>query len=202
MKRAPLSLLLLALLLATGCQPRDFRNENDRLRADNLELEHEVAALQKELARRAEELARAREQAGMSTSEIAGDYEVPQLHSLHIDRYSGIIKSTQPGQPDLLRVYLETRDQQRRFIPVAGTADLQAAILTPGQSPRLVGELTIEPAMLDRAYRDGMFGRHYTLEMPLPRDVDAPDGQITVKVTFTQARTGRTLSVQQAMRLP
>lgn len=205
-------LLLAAVLIVTmaiplgGCRmvlgtPRDMRTENDRLRRENMELRREVEALNDQLEARAGELESLRRQLDRVEAAPMPDAEVPTLARLRMGRYSGGVDTTGDGVDDLIRVYLRPLDQRNRVLPVAGRAMVRAVALPPDEEPRLLAERTYAPPEFDRAWRSGFTGSHFTLELELPADLDESIEEVTVRVTFTQARTGVELTTQEGFRI-
>lgn len=217
------SLLLLGpmalLLVAAGCsgQPRNFLNDNDRLRAENLELRDRARRLEEALALREAQVAQmtphgasprgataAPGGTGPATAPAAGlaGADVPRLVGLKLDDRSGLVPHAGATQPreHVLRLYVRTLDQQGRFLPVAGAASAQAVVIRPGQPPLVLGEASLGPKALDRAYRSGMTGTHYTIEIPLSAP---PEGiaSVAVRLSLTDAATGATVAADRAFAL-
>ena len=198
-----------ALLLALGvplggCRigPRDFRNENDRLRRQNLELRREVEQLSERLALRIGELEALRQQLERAEADPMPEAERPVLSRLSMGRYSGGVDTTDDGFDNLIRVYLRPQDQQGRVMPVAGRAIIQAVAVPREDEPTILARRVYEPGEFDRAWRSGFMGSHFTLELELdPEQVPEDVSEAIVRVTFTQAGTGVELQTQEAFRI-
>lgn len=191
--------IAMALVLG-GCGARNFTNENDRLRAANLELQRQVDRLQAQLELRVAQIDAMQQEAVRDRPEELRSAEVPRAVSLRLDRHSGPLRTGDSDYEDLLRLYVRPLDQRGRFLPVAGQATVQAVALRPGKEPVVVGELTVSPDDWERAYRSGLTGTHYTLELPLR---EPPEGarELAVHVNFTDAATGAILTRTQAFAL-
>ena len=189
-----------AALLALGCRTGSFENENDDLRRRNMELAEQVAELQDRIELRENEIDALEQQLHDGTKPMEG-VASPRLVAVRLGRYSGPLDTDGDGVDDQVRVYVQTLDQQSRFMPVAGRASLQIAHVQPEQEPKLIAERVYESADLDAAYRTGLTGTHYTLETPLPQPLPAGVGQITVTVFVTSADTGATLSDTQTFNM-
>ena len=191
-------LLLASLLLNAGCSNARQSAENDRLRRENHLLKDSVNALQEKLALRVAEIDAIN--AGHATTKPAmPGADIPRVVAVRLGSYSGV------GAPDVqgvsqLRIYLETIDQQGRFLPVAGRATIQAVIIQPDKAPFTLLQKTFEPRDFANAYRSGIGGTHFTLEAPMPKEIPADVNEMTVKVTFTDAATGLTVSAEKPMR--
>lgn len=190
----PLSSAMILCLLLTGCGPRNFKNDNDQLRAERLELQRRVADLEQQLQQRSGELEAVRAAQANGVALPAG---TPVFSTIKLDRYTGPIDKDGDGRDDLLRLYIRTLDQRGRMMPVTARADVQMVQLIEGQPPKLYRETTFEPDDFDAAYRTSFTGTHYTLELPL--DDEAP-ADLTVRVTITDI-TGISHSAQQAFNV-
>ncbi|MCC6680104.1 MAG: hypothetical protein IT445_04285 [Phycisphaeraceae bacterium] len=190
-----LSAIVLCSLLS-GCGPKNFKNDNDQLRAERLELQRRVAELEQQLQQRSGEIAalRAVQTNGAESLPGAG---APVFSMIKLDRYTGPIDSDGNGRDDSLRLYVRTLDQLGRMMPVSARANVQMVELSEGQPPKLYQEKVFEPNDFDAAYRTGLTGTHYTLELSLPPEAPA---ELTVKVTVTDL-TGITHSAQQAFHI-
>ncbi len=190
------------LLWASGCGGSPSAVNND-LRAEVLQLEQQVAQLEEALERRERELQAMRE-AQEPLPEVEGAPR-PRLAELRLGEASGPYDSDGDLGDDVVRVYLQTFDQQGRRIPVAGRATVRAVWLPDGDAgdgsggePLEVASRAYEPAEFDRTYRAGFSGTHYTLELPLPEALPAGMTEATVIVTLIEGQTGARHRVQEA----
>lgn len=202
-RRPAVTLAVLVLvtfpLAACSSGPRNFFNENDRLRKENARLLQQVEELQRNIELRLAEIKQLESQSPNAPA-IEGA-SVPRAVELKFDRHSGAIDTNGDGTDDTLRVYVRPLDQRGRFIVVAGRMSLQAVAITPGQQPALLIDRVFTPAEIDAAYRSGLTGTHYTLEAPLPNPL--PDGvnEVTVKITFTDAADGAVITAETPTKL-
>ncbi len=190
--------LVLVLCVVAGCSrgPRNFVNDNDRLRADNLELNRTVEQLQETLARRDSELEalRQRDEAAAPMPGVTP----PSLAQLKLDRYSGPVDTDGDGADDVIRLYLKPMDQHGRVIPIEGAAKLTMVLLADGAEPATLLETTYDPAAMRAAYRSGFTGVHYTLELPLGEGLPAGESSVALRLTFTDAGTAADHAVTAA----
>lgn len=192
-------ILSMLFLLLTGCGPKNFLNENDKLREENLRLKQQVEALNSQMELRLGEIEALRAQ---SAGERAiRDADPPVLAKIAFDRYTGALDTNEDGRDDLVRVYLKPLDHQNRLFPVAGRLKLQAVALQDDAPPMLLASRTYEPDEFDKAYRANFTGYHYTLELPLPESLDPAITSVTVRATFTEAVTGLELTEEQIVKL-
>jgi len=194
-----MSFWLAAVLALTACQagPRNFENENDRLRRANQQLEADVRELEQELARREAETRRLAEQ-----FEDAGrpSADTPRATRIEFGRYTGPIDTDDDGRDDTVRVYVQPLDQQGRFIPVRAEARLRLVALPPDEDPYVVEDRNWSADEFAQCYRSGLTGTHYTLESPLDPPEDAPERMLIV-VDLHDQSTGVTLTLEQPITL-
>lgn len=191
-------MLLLAFTgLLTSCGPHNYLNENDKLRAQNLDLQQHVSQLkqQLDLARSENTALRQKLRPHPTTMPSA---VVPQLAKIQIGSYSGSL----PDHRRDLRIYLRTLDGKGRFLPVAGRATLKAVFIPDKGEPQQIAEKTYPPPAFDATYRSTLMGTHYSLDLRLPKHLPNHPDHILVKVFFTQAGTGIKLTAQQSFPVP
>lgn len=178
-------------VLLVGCTrgPRNFHNENDRLRAENLQLQRAVEDLELALARKDDELGVMRQRLE-GASPVPGA-QTPALTTIELGRYSGPVDTDGDGRDDVVRLYLKTLDQHGRTLPVEGTASVALVLLGDGdeQPPSAIADKAYDAQALRDSHRSGFTGTHYTFELPLN---NAPDGvsSLAARVTLTDAATG------------
>ncbi len=120
--------------------------------------------------------------------------EVPRLVALEFDRFSGVLGGSGEGIGKAIRLYVKTKDQEDHIIPVAGRAKVQVVAIRVGKPPLVVTERTFDPLAFDQAYRTGLTGTHYTLNIPLPNVLPPDADSLTVKLAFQDAATGATVT--------
>ncbi len=187
----PLIILTAALLTLPACRgPRNFTNENDRLREQNFVLQESVQSLEAALARKDAELTTVREQ--LDGARPLPGIAAPRLTTVALDRYCGPVDTDGDGRDDVVRLYLKTLDQHGRTLPIEGKAEAKLVLLGDGEDEptTLVGK-RYDAEQLRAHYRSGFTGTHYTFELPLDT---APTGSSTIaaRVTLTDAATGVT----------
>lgn len=184
---APILTLLTALCL-TGCGPKNFVNENDKLRKENLGLKQQVGELNEQMELRLGEIETLR--AASAGQRAIKDADPPVLAKIEFDRYTSAVDTDNDGRDDLIRIYLTPLDHHGRLFPVAGRLKLQAVAIQDDAPPALIASRTYEPNEFDDAYRANFTGYHYTLELKLPDSLDPTITSTTARATFTEAITG------------
>ncbi len=182
-------------LMHVGCGPKNFLNENDTLRAENLKLNREVEELNKQMELRLGEIKALRAQA--SDKQAIKEATPPILVKLTFERYSGALDTDSDKKDDLVRIYLQPLDQHGRVLPVAGRLKMQIVAILADAPPSLLTERTYEPDEFDAAYRTSFMSYHYTIDLPLPESIDPEITSVTVKAFFTDAITGNELTYEQ-----
>ncbi len=195
--------LMMAGWLAGCAGPRNFENENDRLRRENMELKTAVEELNTKLASRLQQIGTLETALAPQRARVPGvePGDIPLAVSLRFGMYTGPVDTDGDGRDDLIRLYFQPLDQKQRFIPVAAAAQVQVVVITPGAEPRVLADKAFATDDLDRTYRTGVTGTHYTLEVPLPGDIPDDVREVTAKVALTDASTGRVLTIQQGFGL-
>ncbi|MEM8782235.1 MAG: hypothetical protein AAGE65_05190 [Planctomycetota bacterium] len=193
-------LLASGCLLLAGCGPRNFTNDNDRLRRENLELTRQVEALEKRLNQRLGQIETLH--ARLGNPDHPAGAERPMPSGLSIDNYSGPIDTDRDGLDDVVRLYLLPTDQQGRMLPVSGTLTAALVHLPDTGEPTVLRSQTLDPTALDEAYRDGFTGPYYHVELDLG-DLTLPGpptNEVIVRVVL-EPMGGGTLRDQRRYRI-
>ncbi len=193
--------LVLLPLVVTGCGPRNFLNDNDAVRRENLELRKQVQTLEDQVALRAGQLASlqadlAQQRSGSPVSTEGVD--APVLSGVTLDRYSGPLDLDNDGLDEVLRLYVYPVDQKSRFLSTAGTLTVRLASVPAEGEPVLLFERTVSPAEFDASYRAGFTGPYYRVDLPLP---PATPSEVVVRITLSSAVNGVTFSDQASYRV-
>ncbi|MFO0827738.1 MAG: hypothetical protein U0572_06260 [Phycisphaerales bacterium] len=175
--------LALAALLA-GCTARALvPGPDDAYRDQIRKLEAEVAALKASNVELRKGLAAARSASPLD-AEIAA--ETPRAVGLAIAWGSAIEEDPNDPARAKLSLYLEPRDARGRFVQVAGSLSVSVvSIPNPGDGePVRVGAVTLSPKELRDAWRSGMLGTHYTVEVPLDfsKARDTPAAGVSIEL--------------------
>jgi len=190
-----MAISLMALLVACSAGPRNYENDNDRLRRENLELTDQSAALQKRIEGLETSLAAA--ERGHQPAALPKGLHRPLCTRIEIDRFSTFLDQDKDGAIDHLRLYLKTFDQQGRFIPTVGSLKVSVVAAPPGKPAATLATANFDAATFDAAYHSGFGGTHYTLMVPM--DKAPPEGltALTISVELRDLVAGRTLQAQR-----
>ncbi len=193
-----LTVLILAFSLF-GCG-NAFLTPDDALRQRVLELETENAAL---IQRRDGLEKRLAIQDGQNGTSLPAGTERPICVRIELDPYTGPIDRDHDGKLDGIRLYVVPRDAKSRFIQTLGTLHCTATAIPAGDEPITVGKHTFDIAAFDAAFRAGLTGNHYTLEIPIDaKKIPTDLGQVTVKIQLKDAITGAAHEAERTVKWP
>ncbi|MAX27651.1 MAG: hypothetical protein CMJ19_24410 [Phycisphaeraceae bacterium] len=190
-----LTLCVISMMFA-GCGTSNQRisQENDTLRRDKLELQREVDRLHASVKAKADKL-QALESS--TTPPADPDAQIPQVTFIKFGRYCTALDQNGDDRDDLIRLYILTLDQRKRFLPIAAKAVAQVDHIVAGQAPVTLAKRSFSAADIDKAYRSNITGTHYTLDIPLPAgDKINNINQVTVSLQITDLQIGKTFNQQ------
>jgi len=174
---------------------------NDQLRRKALELEDRVAVLQGENAELAAKLVESeRARSGALPKDVLE--AIPRCVGVTIGGLSGL-QPAKHGSPAMVIVDVEPTDAHGRFVQIVGTLTVEARALpavgsgVPEGAP-ITAVLT--PAQVREAYRAGVMGPRYTVE--LPAGEMARRGDLIMRISFSDALTGRVLTAELTRPIP
>src|SRR5699024_1694681 len=128
------------------CGPKNFLNENDKLRTQNLHLKQKIEQLKNDLQLqkgRADTLKKKLHPAPVNMPQA----QIPVMSRIELSRFSGITEN-HDGQP-IVRLYVRTLDQKGRMMPVAGKAKLTGVAIPKSGKPEVIAEKSYTPGQLD-----------------------------------------------------
>lgn len=197
------ALLALTVLGTAGCRlggsGKSFVNENDTLRAENLELSRAIDAFQDRVQLLDAELSELRRDR-QGDAPLPGAIP-PVLAALKFARYTGPIDTNGDGADDRVMLYIQPVDQLGRTRIVAARLNVQAVSLRADMPPQVLADRTYEPPEFDERWRTGLTGDHYSVEVDLPADLADDVKSLTVQLTLTEAGTGVVVEAQESFVL-
>ncbi len=150
------------LFILTACAgPRNYLNDNDRLRAEVMTLTEQRDALQTEVA--ALDKALEAEQRKHHANLPAGA-RIPVVARIELGKHSSLVRVE---DTNIARLYLRTLDTKGRFTQIVGRAKVTIIATVSGEDGITLGTASIDETSLDAAYRSGLTGTHYTLTCPI-----------------------------------
>lgn len=204
-RHRPGRLLLSAalVLVPAGCEGvKRASRENDRLRAEVLDLKEQVQLLGDRNAELEAELRRP----GPDLAALPPEWRAnaPHVASISIGPLSHARDTDGDGRPDTLILYVRPADGRGRFVQMTGRLSGHAALLPAEGDAVTLGRVTLGPERLRDAYRSSVMGTHYTIDVPLelPDPVAGADpAECIAKVEFTDGLTGRSVTAQREINL-
>jgi len=183
----------LAGTLMVGCSsgPKNFENENDRLRAENMKLREQNQSLTQRVEGLSQQLKAHEKAAGVDLPE---GLHRPTCTSIALGRYTS-------RADDTYRIYVRTLDARQRFVQVIANVTVQIVALPADGAPVVIAECDYTPQQLDAAYRSSFTGTHYSLECPQTADAPESVNQVTLKVTVEDLQTGLTHETEKTLTL-
>lgn len=187
-------ILIFTALASPACN-RNYLNENDKLRAEVMELQTQAAQL-KERAEAAEKRLEIAERDQPGGAALPEGVHAPATSRIAIVKPSRGCDTDNDGADDAVRVYLATYDQRGRFLPTIAAAQVTVAAVPAGRDAVTVATKEFDAKSFDDSYRAGM-GQHYTLVIPLTNPVPPRIDKLTVTVELTDLLTGATHEAQK-----
>jgi len=178
-------------------------SDNDGLRREVQALREQVSALQAQRAELQQQLAAATKpiaEAGSVDAQVAE--ATPQLVSLSVESGSHYLSSGSASGHSTCEavIYIKPADGRGRFMQIVGRARASAFQLHADGRVVSLGTAQWDPIEVRDAWRDGIFGAHYTLRLPLAAEGwSCGAGPVTVRVEFISQPDGRTLSGQREL---
>lgn len=194
-----LAVPLIAVALLAGCKSGEIATENDALRRQVLELQKE----NEQLKRREQELMQElREEAARPDSLPPEVREsTPHVADVSIGRLSHARDRDDDGVPDVILLYVNPADGYGRFEQMVGTLSAHAIMTPPNADAITVGRVTLDPRMLREAYRSGVTGTHYTIELPVEVTDQQANEAVLVRVRYEDGRTGAVHTAEREIAL-
>lgn len=211
---AALACLLLPVL-ACGCRVGGYTSaekQNEKLRTDVRSLQSQIASLTAERDELKVKVAN-----GPRLGEAAA--ALPVVVEIEIDELSALvpIDKAQPATGATIR--FTPLDGRRRFVPITGSVTIRivrgdAAVESQPKSsskakpktppiasaPTVLGERTVTPEQLREAYRSGLWGTHYSVEVPLAALLPRPlpsEKTLTATLVFKEAWSDREIKADR-----
>lgn len=200
------SILALTMLTLTagivGCSsgPRNFVNENDRLRRENLELRETVADLEQRTQSLEQAVAIERSRSDSPLADLPPSIDPPMVTRIHLGRFSGGIDTDGDRADDAVRLYLNTLDARDRFVPAVGRVQVTVAAVPAGEDAITVARAEFDAEQVQQAYRSGLAGTHYTLVVPVEEAVPPELDTVVARVRFEDLLTGAEHETEATVR--
>lgn len=197
--------MVLALATIVGCSgSARVSGESARLRTDIVQLQDRI----EQLERRNKELELELQRTSQAPGEMPNDLcqALPLVTQIEIQRLSFAHDTDGDGSADQLTLYISPQDGRGRFTQLIGELTASALHLPAQGEPQVIGRVTLTPVQVRDAYRSGVTGTHYTIEVPLdqlprPSSADSPQ-DIFARVHYRDGMTGQTFTAERKISLP
>ncbi len=195
----PSLVLLLVCGPLPGCKNRELSSQADDLRRRVLELENENKAHRLREAELRAELEREAARPDELPAEIRAN--MPRVAAISLNRLSHARDTDDDGRRESLMLYIEPKDGRGRFVQMVGHLSVHALLVPPDDDAMTLARVRLAPEALRAAYRSGVTGTHYLVELAL----ELPDGEsidsCLVRVQFDDGLTGRTHETERTISL-
>ncbi|MFQ6048128.1 MAG: hypothetical protein ACE5K7_02060 [Phycisphaerae bacterium] len=181
-----------------GCAWPDQARQIEQLQQQNEQLRQQVESLQRQLTDN-QQLLDAQAQR-IRTLLRLGPKRLERLYwpvRLEIDALSGGYDADGKGGDDGVEVYLRPVDQDGHAITAAGQIRVELYDLANPDGQHLVGRRSLDPDQARRAWFGRFWTHHYTVKCPWLAGKRPTHRQITIRATFIDYLTGRTLRAQR-----
>jgi hypothetical protein len=188
------SLSLAGTLVCAGCGP-DFQASANRLRAQTITQQNQIADLQAKLAARDSIIQGLRSQLDdraprvqtLPQARLAQLFTVGRLDVSSDTRFTNLGNGARG-----LRVFIRTRTDDGMIFPATGTLTIEAFALAPAPAqPSRIGTWTFSPEEMKKNWYSGLGLNHFAFNCPAAPPPGKSD--LVIKATFIDALTGKTL---------
>ena len=189
-----LALGILGVVIAGACSSPD--KANITLRKQNGELRSQVEMLQRQHEADAASLRAVEARKGTTVPTLATD-QIAQLFTVHGLSF-GKLTGKDPDKSNALKVYVVPTDNTGEPLKAAGSFVVEAFDLAAGKE-NLVGRW--EFPLTDAAKNWFGKGLLYTYVLPLQLERTPEHSELTLRVVFRDALTGREIAAQRAVKI-
>lgn len=193
---------VLCLALA-GCRVgggQSASDANDELRKKIIDQDKRIVGLEGERDELKVKLAEAqRVREGALPADVLD--ALPRCTKIEIGTLSGYEPRDPKAPARSVLAYIVPRDGRGRFVQVVGTMKVVALILpatleqsaaaSPEQHVLATAERTLTPGEVRDAYRSGITGTHYEIDVPLREPISDRSARVLIRAEFLDALTGQ-----------
>ncbi len=193
------SFLLLAafIFFISACENADKKkpvSEIDRLRQQNQALTGRLA--------NAEQQAQQLKKQVQTLSAVTDDTQPEDIYNLQkikIWRYTNLYDKDEDGKIESLIVYLQPIDADGDVIKAAGNVEVQLWDLNREEAQALLGTWNVSSNEIKKLWYATVLASNYRLIFDISKLIDDYEKPLTVKVTFTDILSGKTLTEQRTI---
>ncbi|MEE3001162.1 MAG: hypothetical protein VX908_00545 [Planctomycetota bacterium] len=191
------SLGLVIVVLASGCDGRS-RKASARLRVEVHQLKEELELSRHQVSELEAKVAEAAVESGGNSVTLLN---VPRVAAIELSRLSSV-RSASEGSATL-DLHVTAVDGRGRPIQLTGRLKAVARFMPVDKESIELGRVSLSPAEVRDAWRAGVLGASYQVEIPLQLSLISEDSSgIHVSARFTDALTGVDHDATVEVRVP
>ena len=192
-------LIASVLAVAAGCGGTD---KGVALHYEIQSLTDEKAQIQKQMEQTKaenEQLKKQNKVLAALPDNVKGE-NIPGIHEVQITKLTNLYDKDKDGKKELLIVYIQPIDPDGDVFKAPGEVEVELWDLekTPGEAK--LGEWQIKPNDLRKLWFDTVMGTNYRLTFDIGEKAIDPAEPLTVKVAFTDYRTGKVFKEQKLIK--
>jgi hypothetical protein len=198
MKSHLILLVVIPIALLLGCEnssKQPLWSQIQQLGKEKTDLKLQVKQLQKENEQLQGQVA--------TLSSLEREVRLEALSGLErieISKRSGLYDKDDDGKNESLIVYVQPFDDTGDTIKIVGKVIVQLWDLNRESNEAQIAEWQIEPAQLKQYWAGTFMTNYYRLKFDVANMLTGSEKELTVKVTFTDYLTGRTLRAQKVIQ--
>ena len=177
------SLLLIGSLLASGCDDAS-RRASARLRTEVHELQQELEASRLQLAELQTQLKAFASQQGLDGEVLVN---TPRVAEISISPFSGMRRDD--GETSTIELYVSAVDGRGRPLQMVGPLEAKVVHISMDTEPVELGHLRMTPTEVRDAWRRGLSGTSYLMQIPLTEPGPSEARVLHAQVLHTDARS-------------
>jgi hypothetical protein len=192
---------VLALVFAGGCENTGAKGKS-ALSQEVEQLSSQNAGLQNRLTQTQAENEVLKKQIS-SLVKLPGDKKAESIYNLkevRIGRYTNLFDEDRNGTKETLIVYVQPIDDTGDVIKAAGAVDVQLWDLNKTSEEAMLGKWSVEPNELKEKWFDSIALTGYRLKYDVGALIGKADGELTVKIAFTDYLSGRVFTEQKGIK--
>jgi hypothetical protein len=185
------------LAFAVGCESGErvsLTEQIDTLRREKTSLERQIEQFE---AERQQFKGQLRVLAGLEGKTFENIYRVERVE---VTRYTNLYDKDKDGRDEKLIVYIQPIDEQGDVVKATGEVDVQLWDLDRSAGEALLEKWHVGPGRLEQSWSATLLAINYRLVFDVSDELDAVEGPLTVKVTFTDYLTGKVFKEQKTIK--
>ena len=164
-------------------------------------MEQQIARLQRQIVDQEKQIEQLQVQiAGLRGLPVEEMAELIQVERIEFGRFTRAFDRDEDGFDDGIVVYLHTLDCEGDRIKTAGQVQLELWDLAEDQGNQKLGQWHFDITELGDYWLSGLGTYHFKFEQDWPEPVRPGNKNLTVKLTFSDALTGKIFEIQKLVK--